>query len=403
MTAANGTGPSRRAAEARSRAAERQARRRGWLRPLAWAVIAIVAASAIDGNPGPGTHGRSAAITAVLIVYAIALALSATGSWDGRRLPVQVLPVAVVGATGVALAALQPRGATEVAASAAVWMAVARLPLSLGIGLAAVITAGLDVALGLSDNSSAASVLAATLLCILLALMAHFMRQSRVSQDRTEMLLAELEDARDAQAEAAALAERGRIAGELHDVLAHSLSGAAIQLEGARMLAERDGGNPALREAVGRAGELVRAGLVDARRAVSALRGQELPSAAQLGSLVEDFRRDMNLNVELRVEGGARPLSAEGELALYRGAQEALTNVARYAPGATTTVVLRYLADRAVLTVDDRNAAPGAVALAGVGGGSGLAGMRERIERAGGTVRAGPLDDGWRVQLEVPF
>jgi signal transduction histidine kinase len=400
---APGPGLSRRVAEASARARVRRERGRAWLRPLAWAVIAIVVASAVDGHPGPGLSGSSAWITGALCVYVAALASTTVRDWDGRRLAVQAMPVTLVGAAGVALAALQPRGATELAGSAAVWLAVARLPLVAGTMLAAAITAGLDLAAALSGSSSAPSVLATTLLCVLLGVMARFMKQYRESQDRTELLLAELEDARDAEARAAALAERGRIAGELHDVLAHSLSGAAIQLEGARMLADREGADRTLRDAVGRAGELVREGLADARRAVTALRGSDLPTPAQLDSLVEDFRRDMNVQASLRVEGVARRLSPEAELALYRAAQEALTNVARYAPGAPTTVVLSYLDDRATLTVEDSHAGgSGAPALVGVGGGSGLAGMRERVERAGGSVQAGPTREGWRVRLELP-
>ena len=202
-------------------------------------------------------------------------------------------------------------------------------------------TAGLVLAAALAGGSAAA-VLAATLLCALLALTAYFIKQARASQDTTELLLAQLEDAREEQLRAAAVTERGRIAGELHDVLAHSLSGAAIQLQGARKLAERDQASPQVRAAIERAGELVRDGLANARQAVGALRGEELPSVAQLESLVTTFRNDTNTDVTLTIEGSARPLPAEASLALYRGAQEALTNIARYAPGATTTVVLRY-------------------------------------------------------------
>jgi signal transduction histidine kinase len=114
----------------------------------------------------------------------------------------------------------------------------------------------------------------------------------------------------------------------------------------------------------------------------------------------------MSVDVTLSVEGSARPLPADASLALYRGAQEALTNVARYAPGATTTVVLRYDSNRTTLSVEDRlpASAPGAVTsgLADAGGGRGLAGMRERLERAGGSAHAGPTSDGWRVELDVP-
>jgi signal transduction histidine kinase len=394
--------PSRRTARALSRAEERRARQRAWLRPLGCALIALVVAGTLGGNPRPGLHGQGAGVTAALVVFVAALAAGLAGDPERRPLRFRLVPIVLVGGAGVALAALQPHGATELAGSAAVWMAMARLPLRLGLTLGAAITAGLALAEALSATSTAYSVLATTLLCLLLALMARFMRQARESQERSELLLAELQEARDAQAEAAAVAERSRIAGELHDVLAHSLSGAAIQLEAARMLAERDGGDRALRDAVTRAGQLVREGLADARRAVSALRGGELPTAAEIESLVESFNRDMNLEATLRVEGSVRPLPADSELALYRGAQEALTNVARYAPGAQTTVVLRYSDECVTLTVDDRHEGSQATLLVGAGGGRGLAGMSERVGRAGGRMEAGPTSDGWRVRLEVP-
>ncbi len=117
------------------------------------------------------------------------------------------------------------------------------------------------------------------------------------------MLLAQLEDAREEQTRAAAIAERGRIASELHDVLAHSLSGAAIQLQGARLLAEREQATRQIREAIDRAGELVKDGLADARQAVGALRGERLPGVNELGALIDGFSTDMALEVTLRVEG----------------------------------------------------------------------------------------------------
>jgi signal transduction histidine kinase len=325
------------------------------------------------------------------------------GSFVGRSLAVQTSVIAAMGAAGVALVALQPRGATVLAGGAAVWMAVARLPLPLGFSVGGAVTLGLGLA-GVLAGSSAAAVVAGTLLCVLLGLVAYFIKQSRVSQDTTELLLAQLEDAREEQLRAAAVMERGRIAGELHDVLAHSLSGAAIQLQGARKLAEREQASPHLRAAIDRAGELVRDGLANARQAVGALRGEELPTVAQLESLVATLRNDTHMDVTLEVEGTARPLPAEASLTLYRGAQEALTNVARYAPGATATVVLRYDNGHTTLTVEDRLAGPkpDAAGLVGLGGGNGLIGMRERLERAGGTMQAGPTDMGWRVELDVP-
>ena len=157
-----------------------------------------------------------------------------------------------------------------------------------------------------------------------------------------------------------------------------------------------------MRAAIDRAGELVRDGLANARQAVGALRGEELPGVGQLESLVAAFENDTNGDVRLAIEGSPRPLAADASLALYRGAQEALTNISRYAPGAGTSVVLRYESGRTVLTVENVLAARAAEGLAGVGGGKGLAGLRERAGRVGGTLEAGPTGTGWRVQLEIP-
>jgi signal transduction histidine kinase len=235
-------------------------------------------------------------------------------------------------------------------------------------------------------------VLAGTLLCALVALIARFIKQARDSQDRPELLLAQLQDAQEEQARATAVAERNRIAGELHDALAHSLSGAAIQLQGPRKLAEREPVEPRIAGAIDRASELVRDGLASARQAVGALRGQELPGVGQLEALILSFRTDMNVDAELSVEGPARPLPAEASLVLYRGAQEALT-MARYAPGARTSVALRYEADRTTLSVENRRPRV-EVSLGSVGGGRGLAGMRERMRRSGGSMEAGPTSEG---------
>jgi signal transduction histidine kinase len=183
-------------------------------------------------------------------------------------------------------------------------------------------------------------------------------------------------------------------------VLAHSLSGAAIQLQGARKLADREHATPRLSEAIDRASDLVKAGLANARQALGTLRGDPLPTLAELRSLIDSYKADMNLDVTLRIEGEARTLPAGPSLAPYRGAQEALTNVARYAPSACTTVTVRYQPDRTMLSVD--NGVSATPPRQGMGDGRGLEGLRERVERSGGTMSAGPTAKGWRVQVEVP-
>ena len=177
----------------------------------------------------------------------------------------------------------------------------------------------------------------------------------------------------------------------------------AIQLQGARKLAGREAVSDGLRAAIERSAELTKAGLADARQAVSALRGERLPTLDQLAALVQEFRRDTGFDTTLRIDGTSRPLPAEASLVLFRGAQEALTNISRYAPGATTLVTVSYQADRTVVSVEDHvRASQASPVLADAGGGHGLTAMRERAARAGGTAQAGPTADGWRVELEVP-
>jgi signal transduction histidine kinase len=369
-------------------------------------MVAVVAVGTLGGHPRPAWHGDGLGVALAFAVFAISVAVAIRDRFVQRGIGLQAAVIAAMGAAGVALAAVQPRGAAGLAVGAAVWMAVTRLPLAraLAILLACAMTVSLDVAFVLAGNSSS-TVLASTLLCALIGLIAYFLKQAREGQDRAEVLLAQLEDAREEQTRAAAITERARIASELHDVLAHALSGAAIQLQGARKLAEREHAQPQTRDAIDRASELVREGLSSARQAVGALRGEDLPSVAQLQTLVRSCKSDMNVDATLAIEGRARELPADVSLALYRGAQEALTNVARYAPGASITVVLSYAPDHTMLSVEDHvpfTDPPVGGGLADVGGGRGLAGMRERLERVGGSMHAGPTDAGWRVELQVP-
>ena len=390
---------SERVKEARARARERVQRQRRTLRPLGWVGILVVVVGSAGSHPAPGVHGKGLAVTLALCLFAVTVAITIRDGFLERTVEQQAAVILAMGASGVAIAGLQIKGATGIAAGVAVFIAITRLPVAVAAGLAGAVTVALGVVAAVA-GASFTGVAAATLVTVLLAVVAQFLKQSRESQDQTEILLAQLEDARDEQARAAAIAERGRIAGELHDVLAHSLSGAAIQLQGARKLADSERAAPHLSETIDRASELVRAGLANARQAVGALRGDALPTVSELQSLIDSYRSDMNLDVTLRIEGETRPLPTDPSLALYRGAQEALTNVARYAPSACTTVTVRYEPLCTKLSVD--NGASAAPPRLGMGGGRGLDGLRERIERTGGTMSAGPTAEGWRVEIEVP-
>jgi signal transduction histidine kinase len=206
---------------------------------------------------------------------------------------------------------------------------------------------------------------------------------------------------RAAREEAAALGERQRLARELHDVLAHTLSGLAVQLEGARLLAERTGADPRLAQQVTHAQRLACDGMTSAKRAVATLRGEELPGPAHLPALIEQTRL-AGLPVTYTVTGDPRPLPGESGLAVYRMVQEALTNTAKYAGrGASATVTLTWTDTALTAEVTD---AGGDRTHAGLpSGGYGLAGLGERAALAGGRLDAGPTADGWRVTLAMPI
>lgn len=182
------------------------------------------------------------------------------------------------------------------------------------------------------------------------------------------------------------------IAREVHDVLAHTLSAVAVQLEAADAVLEQGGDGARARELLQRSRRLVTDGIEETRAAVRALRDEPVELVRRLTELAEASP------VELQVTGVPRPLPPRAGLALYRAAQEAITNARKHAPGAATRVALEFGATDTVLRVDnDATATP-----AGRSGGFGLQGMRERLELAGGTLAVGATERGWRVEARVP-
>jgi signal transduction histidine kinase len=227
------------------------------------------------------------------------------------------------------------------------------------------------------------------------------MRDLREGRDRAEGLVEELRESREAHAQAVAIEERTRVARDMHDVLAHSLSALALQLEGTRLLARDRDADPEVVAGVERAHRLAAAGLDEARRAIAALRGDELPGPERLGALAEAFSESSSARCEMSVTGAPQELSAEARMALYRTAQEALTNIRRHAAADRVELRLDYEESGTTLVVQDHG--PGApVMVGGPSSGYGLTGMRERAELLGGRLRAGPTDDGFRVELWLP-
>jgi signal transduction histidine kinase len=205
------------------------------------------------------------------------------------------------------------------------------------------------------------------------------------------------------EAERTVADERVRIARELHDVVAHTLSLIIVQSEVLRT-------NLADEESCASAGaiaELGRDAMAELHRTLELLRGGDeiaertpRPVLSDLQQLA-DQSRESGLDVELGIEGAVRSLPASFELSAYRITQEALTNVRRHAGAEHATVRLHFGADALEVSVEDdgpgpTNAAPSA--------GHGLRGMRERAAMLGGEVSAGPGEQsGYRVSAILPY
>ncbi|MEU6768274.1 histidine kinase [Streptomyces sp. NPDC046853] len=232
------------------------------------------------------------------------------------------------------------------------------------------------------------------LIVVGLALAGYTLRLDADARGNAQRLLAQERAARAAEAETAALAERARIAREIHDVLAHSLSAQLVHLEAARLLIEGDATRDQILERVVAARSMAREGLSETRQALSALRGEMTP--------VEDFLHDLVASdkASVSVTGERRALPAEASQAVRRVAQEALTNVRKHAPGAEVFVRLAYGEGEVTLDVRDSGGPPGELAASGAG--YGLIGMRERAELLGGSLTAGPGEEGFNVTLKVP-
>jgi signal transduction histidine kinase len=374
------------------------------LNPLRWWVVAIVVVVALTSKPAIGLSGRHLGLAISLVVFAVEML-----GWPLLRprfpdlLAARVGELAVFGASAVAIVVCQPTGLAGLPSSAVVFVAGVALAPPFAAAIGAAVTAGVVVALATTTRAGAADIASSALLCAVLGITGALLRRYRLSQERTELLLAQLEEARDDQARAAAAQERASIARDLHDVLAHSLSGLSIQLEMVRKLASKTDAPPELRAAIDDAAGLAKEGLAGARDAVGALRRDNRLGVDQLGELVDHFRRDFGLTVAYTVSGTERPVPPDLGLALYRVTGEALTNVARHAVGASTQVELRYDARGVRLAVTDDGGEPSA--LAAEGSGWGLAGVRERIKRLGGDFTAGPAGpagSGWSVVVSAP-
>ena len=343
---------------------------------IAVALLALGAtlAIAIESDAGPR------ALSLVLVVAHVGPLVVR------RRWPAQVL--AAMTATGVLAPVLGvPVVALGPAALVAVYSVGALLPPRRSTALLAAAALGMAVAVtasGMDADTVVTNVLAFSVAWWL--------------GDRHRRAVAATADA----AARAVADERLRIARELHDVVAHSMSVIAVQAGSGRLVIE-DSPDVA-RRALATIETTSREALQEMRRLLAVLRDDDAPSTLapspgldDLDDLVE-HTADLGIVVDLRREGDAVGLPAGAGLCAYRVVQEALTNVRKHARATSATVALRHLGDELEIEVTD----DGIGSAAGSGAGHGLIGLRERVELYGGTFDARPAPRGYRVVARIP-
>jgi signal transduction histidine kinase len=357
------------------------------LRVPAWVAVIVVTVLA--------AHGVQARIWTGVAMTVAAVAVHFTD--DSRSVRTSTINVVVATVAGLAAVLIGPSGLGELP----VFMAASRIavPIDRGWGRVFVVADTIAVAAVVGYVSHSLVGVLAGLGVPLLAQRAVERRALIASRDEAHALLVEVQAGREAEAQAATLQERGRIARDLHDVLAHSLAGLSVQLQATRAIAARENVDASVLEPLDKAAALARDGLTDARAVVSALRDPVGLGIDEIAALVDRHPGE----VVLRSTGTAHPVTPPVGHAVYRAVQEALTNAARYAPGAAVTVTLAYTPEGLHVCVDDLGLPHGRSPVAAQGSGLGLAGMDERIRGVGGSLTAGPRPEGgWRVEVRIP-
>lgn len=349
-----------------------------------WFLYAMLRAHGHPGRPNFGVHGADLTLTAVSVAAVVCFLLGLIASRHGETYA-SVLFLA--GASlGVVLFAIAPERPGNAVIFACVGFAgsINSMPHSLPVVAVGVI--GMTVVVVAQGRPAGELWTIVGMLGMFTGIRANRMREAARLTEQQNLVLA----------------ERSRIAREIHDILAHSLSAQLVHLEGARLLMVSGRTDEALHR-VERARGLARSGLEETRRALATLRGDIPPMDVVLRELAEEHRALGDAACEVNIDGEAQGLDAKASLAVIRTAQEALTNVRKHAPGAKVTIALRYTSGWCELEVADSGGRAEPGPLAASGGGYGLVGMRERAELIGGTLEAGPAGEGFRVFLRVPL
>lgn len=330
--------------------------RRRWTLEAVLCILALMTAQALLGGPRFGHEDPAAAIPALLLVF------YALGAYESQQ----------------------------------------RSPWVLGLALLVISISQLT-----KPGGGLPSVPTTDLFGVLLPwAIGRWVRQRAVLERADRETAERLDAGRDLHAGMAAYGERARIARELHDVIAHSVSVMVIQAGGARMVmdSDPDRAETSLRS-VERAG---REALAEMRRLLGVLDGEQDPRALTPQPRLADIEdllsraRASGLSADLRVDGKPAAVSPALDLCAYRIVQEALTNAIKYAAPARAEVHLRWERDALELEISDDGGGSGTVE--GSSGGHGIAGMRERAALHGGSVAAGAgAAGGFTVRARLPL
>jgi signal transduction histidine kinase len=367
-----------------------------WLPTLAVTAICGIGVGILAAGLPAGAAGAG---TVALLVAAAALSVVAL-SQRIRHLRVVVPALVGVGLCGAGLD-LQADGPGFIAGYVSLVGLALRTPRLIAI------LAGIPVVMAISaeetyqSTNPASTILAILFASGLLFIVSVFAAVSLDGRRHVEAQLAHEAATSEARNQAAALAERSRLARDLHDVLAHSLSALAVQLEATRLTAISMGAGTTLVGQIASARKLTCIGMLEAQRALQLLREGDIPGPASLPGLVSETSAMLGIPATLEVRGIPCPLGDGAGLSLYRVVQEALTNVAKHAGrGARVTVRLDWAPDGVEVSIVDCHGDGTDAALPSSG--CGLTGMAERVTLIGGHLRAGSADGGFMVHLWLP-
>jgi signal transduction histidine kinase len=378
----------------------------GW--HLAFAVFALIAGVlvALEDLPVARRAGALALIAALSAWYVLTgrRAIHAGPSTRIGRLyiwvamPVVVATVAMTPASTVLLFGLYPQ----------VWTVLpTRQAIAASAGLTVVVNAVIVVRVGLSPESFGIAVMFLVLGILMSTLLGlwitKIIEQSRERAELVRRLEATQAELAAVSHEAGVLAERERLARDLHDTLAQGFTSTLLLLQAAKAALDRDGGQAdACRDHLAHAEQAARENLAEVRSLVAALTPPALDGAtlpAALERLTSRLGRELDVTATMNVHGTHRALPPNLEVALLRATQEALANVRKHSGARRVGVDLRYGDERVALSVSDDGCGfdPHAAPF-----GFGLPGLRNRVAALGGTVQLF-TDPGVTVLVDLPL